>query len=172
MDSTIAGLSGGVQVASGASGARRGKSLDKALTQAFQSIDTGNTGTISKGQFESAFQSMKMPQALKSMGADALFAKMDPNGTGTVSKQDFVKGMKDLVSKTRGGRHAHRGNDGDADDASGAATSTSSTASASSTIASGLQTLETALGNSQTGGAQTNNGNAGTSGNNGVNVYV
>ncbi len=166
MDSTIAGLTGSTQVVSGASGSRRGgRSLDKALTQAFQNIDTSNSGSISKSQFESAFQNMKMPPALKSMGADALYAKLDPNGTGSVSKQDFISGMKNLVSQTRGGHHAHRANDGDADDASGA------TPSASSTIASGVQSLETALSNGQTSGSQSSN-NGGTAGTNELNVYA
>lgn len=154
-----------MQAVSGASGSKRGRSLDKALTQAFQSIDTSNSGSISKVQFDAAFQNMKMPQALRSMGADALFAKIDPNGTGNVSKQDFISGMKNLVSQARGARHAGHRNDGDADEASGAALSPSST------FASGLQSLENALGNGQTGGVQPNSDN-GTSGNNTLNVYV
>lgn len=158
-----------MQAVSGASGSRRGKSLDKALTQAFQSIDAANTGSISKAQFESAFQHMKMPPALKAMGADALFAKMDTNGTGSISKQDFINGIKSLAPKARsGGRHVSHRNDGGANDAANARPSA---ASISSTIASGLQSLETALGNGQTNG-DTPDKNGGASGNTGLNVYV
>lgn len=169
VDATLTGLGRGMQAVSGASGSRSGKSLDKALTRAFQSIDSANTGSISKAQFESAFQNMKMPPALKAMGADALFAKMDTNGTGNISKQDFINGIKSLAPKTRGGgRHISHRNDGDANDAAGAQPSA---VSASSTIASGLQSLEMALGNGQTN-SDTPDKNGGTSGNNGLNVYV
>ena len=34
-------------------------------------------------------------------GADAIFAALDPNGTGSVSKQDFVAGMKQLMASLR-----------------------------------------------------------------------
>lgn len=158
-----------MQAVSGASGSRRGKSLDKSLTQAFQSIDTTNTGSISKAQFEATFQNMKMPPTFKSMGADALFAKMDTNGTDTISKQDFINGIKSLAPKAHaGGRHTSHRKDGDADDAAGAAPST---VSASSTIASGLQSLETALGNGQANNATPKNGGK-TSDNNGLDVYA
>jgi hypothetical protein len=35
------------------------------------------------------------------MGADALFSKLDPNGTGNVSKKDFVSGMKQAFHQSR-----------------------------------------------------------------------
>lgn len=67
----------------------------------FQQIDTSNTGSITKAQFEQAFQTLKMPSSFKAAGADAVFSKLDPNGTGSVSKKDFVNGMKAMMVQNR-----------------------------------------------------------------------
>ncbi len=86
------------------------------MANLFQQIDTSGSGSITKAQFEQAFQTMNPPPALKAEGADAVFAKLDPNGTGNVSKQDFVKGMTSMTSHIRshhhhgGHMHASQGN--------------------------------------------------------------
>lgn len=72
----------------------------------FQQIDTGNTGSITKAQFEQAFQTLNPPPSIKSQGADAIFSKLDPNGTGSVSRQDFINGMKSIMTHNHH-RHAH-----------------------------------------------------------------
>ncbi|CAO3358304.1 hypothetical protein [Azospirillum melinis] len=69
----------------------------------YSKIDTSGTGSITKDQFDQAFQTMNPPAAFKSMGTDAAFAGLDPNGTGSVSKADFVSGMKSLMAKS----HTH-----------------------------------------------------------------
>ena len=73
----------------------------------FQQIDTSGSGSISKAQFDQAFQTLNPPPAIKAMGADAVFSKLDPNGTGSVSKQDFINGMKSMM---RQAHHSHEGN--------------------------------------------------------------
>lgn len=75
------------------------------MANLFQQIDTGNTGSISKTQFEQAFQTLNPPPAIKSMGADAVFSKLAPNGTGSVSRQDFINGMKSIMTNN----HHHHG---------------------------------------------------------------
>lgn len=67
------------------------------MTNLFQQIDTGNTGSITQAQFDQAFQSMSPPGAAKSMGADTIFSTLDPTGSGSVSQQDFVNGMQSLM---------------------------------------------------------------------------
>ena len=79
-------------------GASRHMTMAQKMSDLFDKIDTGQTGSISKNEFESAFQSMKMPGRFKALGADAIFAKLDPNGTGSVSKEDFIAGMKSMFS--------------------------------------------------------------------------
>ena len=71
------------------------------MTNLFNKIDTAGTGSISKSQFEQAFQSLNPPAAFKKQGADAIWAKLDPNGNGNVSKSDFISTMTSLMSQSR-----------------------------------------------------------------------
>ena len=100
---SVSGMAGAMmpQVVSGAS--MRMPPAQK-MSNLFQQIDTGNTGSISKAQFAQAFQTLNPPPAIKAMGADAVFGKLDPNGTGSVSRQDFINGMKSVMVHNH--RHA------------------------------------------------------------------
>ncbi len=93
----ISGSGGGMmpQVVSGAS--MRMPSATK-MANLFQKMDTSNSGSITKAQFEKAFQTLNPPPSIKTMGSDSVFNRLDPNGTGSVSKQDFINGMKTLVT--------------------------------------------------------------------------
>ncbi len=84
MSMSIAGVGSGLtaQVVSGAS--MRMPPAQK-MSQLFQQIDANNTGSITKAQFTSAFQSQNPPAGIKALGADAIFSRLDPNGTGSVS---------------------------------------------------------------------------------------
>ena len=68
------------------------------MANLFKQIDTNNSGTITKAQFEQAFQNLNPPPAFKAMGADAVFSKLDPTGSGSVSRQDFINGMKSMMT--------------------------------------------------------------------------
>lgn len=93
------------------------------MSNLFDSIDTNSTGTITKAQFEQAFQTKNPPKVFQSQGADAIFAKLDPNGTGSVSKKDFVSTMTQLMASLRA-QHHHKP---DADDKAAAASAADST---------------------------------------------
>ncbi len=71
------------------------------MSNLFSNIDTSNSGSIDQSQFDQAFQSLNPPAAFKNAGADAIWKKLDPNGTGQVSQADFVSTMKDLMVKLR-----------------------------------------------------------------------
>lgn len=90
------------------SGASQGAPPQQKMTNLFDSIDTSGSGSITKAQFEQAFQSKNPPGVFKSQGADAIFAALDPTGSGSVSKADFVSGMTKLMSSLRGHHHGHR----------------------------------------------------------------
>jgi hypothetical protein len=75
------------------------------MSNLFDKIDTSGSGTITKAQFEQAFQTMNPPKGVQQAGADAVWAKLDLNGTGSVSKQDFVSGMTSQMSQLRHGHH-------------------------------------------------------------------
>jgi EF-hand domain pair len=78
------------------------------MANLFDQIDSSGSGSISQSQFEQAFKSMNPPASVKSAGADSVWSKLDPNGTGSVSKQDFVKSMVDTLKQLRGHHHHHK----------------------------------------------------------------
>jgi len=98
----------------------------------FSAMDSSGSGSISKSDLATAFQTLNPPQSFKSMGVDALYQQLDPSGTGSVSKPQFVQTMTSLMS--------HFKNEA----STNSAQSTSSIGS-SSTLASSLQAL-TGLG--------------------------
>ena len=99
--------------AAGASSAMSSASAPAApntkMSNLFSQIDTSGSGTITEAQFDKAFQSMNPPGSVKAAGADAIWKQLDPNGTGSVSKQDFVSGMTSALKQLRGGHHHHGG---------------------------------------------------------------
>jgi hypothetical protein len=123
MDVTGVGAAGGMHAVSGAS--TSGPPQQK-MSDLFDSIDTSGSGSITHSQFDQAFQSKNPPAVFQQQGADAIFAALDPNGTGSVSKQDFVSGMKQLMVSLR------------ADDAAPAGSSTSQP---SGSLAASVQSL-------------------------------
>ena len=123
MDVTGVGAAGGMHAVSGAS--TSGPPQQK-MSDLFDSIDTSGSGSITQSQFDQAFQSKNPPAVFQLQGADAIFAALDPNGTGSVSKQDFVSGMKQLMVSLR------------ADDAASAGSSTSQL---SASLAASVQSL-------------------------------
>jgi len=73
-------------------------STDPDFAADFEAIDGGATGVITKTEFEHAFATLDWPDALKAEGADAIFAQLDPAGTGRVQQADFVSGMTALAA--------------------------------------------------------------------------
>ena len=71
------------------------------MSNLFNSIDTSGAGSINQAQFNQAFQTLNPPAVFKAQGANAIWSSLDPNGTGSVSKQDFVNTMKDLMAQLR-----------------------------------------------------------------------
>ncbi len=94
----------GIASASGlhaVSGASYGAPPQQKMSNLFDSIDATGSGSISKAQFEQAFQTQNPPAVFQRQGADAIFAALDPSGTGSVSKQDFVSTMSKLMASLR-----------------------------------------------------------------------
>ena len=75
----------------------------KKMQDLYNNIDQGSSGSIDKAQFNWAFDNLKPPLGFKKLGADAIWNKIDPTGTGSVSQSNFVSGMTDLVSQIRNG---------------------------------------------------------------------
>src|ERR1035437_10238338 len=92
MDISGVGAAGGMHAVSGASSS--GPPQQK-MSSLFDAIDTSGSGSITQSQFDQAFQSKNPPSVFQKQGADAIFAALDPNGTGSVSKQDFVAAALD-----------------------------------------------------------------------------
>ena len=102
--STISGISsmGAAAMPQAMTGASGRMAPQTKMSNLFRQIDTANTGSITKAQFEQAFNSMNTPPAFNSIGMDAAFSKLDPAGKGSVSKEDFINGMKSMMT------HGHR----------------------------------------------------------------
>jgi EF-hand domain pair len=98
MDVSGVGAASGLHAMSGASSS--GPPQQK-MSDLFDSIDTAGTGSITQAQFNQAFQTKNPPAVFQNQGADAIFATLDPNGTGSVSRQDFVSGMSQLMASLR-----------------------------------------------------------------------
>jgi Ca2+-binding EF-hand superfamily protein len=92
------GGSGGLQAMSGAS---TGMPPQQKMTSLYNQIDTNGAGSITQQQFTQAFQTLNPPPVFQQQGAGAIFAALDPNSTGTVSKQDFISGMTGLMASLR-----------------------------------------------------------------------
>jgi len=83
------------------SGASWGAPPQQKMSNLFDSIDTGGAGSITNAQFDQAFQARNPPAVFQLQGAGATFAALDPNGTGSVSKPDFVAGMSRMMVSLR-----------------------------------------------------------------------
>jgi Ca2+-binding EF-hand superfamily protein len=102
MNMSISGI-GGAATLHAVSGASTSMSPQAKMSDLYTNIDTGGAGAITQSQFNQAFQTMNPPAAFKSAGASAVWNSLDPNGTGQVSRQDFVSQMKNLMVQLRQG---------------------------------------------------------------------
>ena len=98
MDISGVGAASGMHAVSGASSS--GPPQQK-MSDLFDSIDTSGSGSITRAQFDQAFQTKNPPAVFQQQGADAIFASLDPTGSGSVSKQDFVATMSKLMASLR-----------------------------------------------------------------------
>ncbi len=124
----------------------------------FSAIDSDGDGSITQNELEQAVTAAGGTAA----GADALYAKLDPNGTGSVSEQQFINALQPPSS---GGNTAQ--------DAllallSQATQDTASTA-ATSTPANGTAPIGAAVATGADPASSTPTGNAGTNGDTGTN---
>lgn len=83
------------------SGASASMPPQQKMTNLFDQIDQSQSGTITRSQFSQAFQTMNPPKVFQQAGQDAVWGRLDPNGSGQVSQQDFVGAMKSLMSELR-----------------------------------------------------------------------
>jgi Ca2+-binding EF-hand superfamily protein len=100
MSMSISG-SGGPAGPMAMSGASMRMPPQQKMTNLYQQIDTAGTGSITKSQLTQAFATLNPPPAFKNAGVDAVYRKLDPNNTGSVSKADFVNGMKSMMVSLR-----------------------------------------------------------------------
>lgn len=99
----IAGISGAGNTGAvdAMSGASAGMPPQQKMSSLFDNIAGSGAGSITQQQFDQAFQTFNPPAVFQQQGPGAIFAALDPNGTGTVSKQDFVSGMSQLMASLR-----------------------------------------------------------------------
>jgi hypothetical protein len=83
------------------SGASTSSSPNQKMSSLFDKIDHGGAGSINQSQFDQAFQTLNPPGVFKAQGSSQIWSALDPIGTGSVSKPDFVNAMKDLMAQLR-----------------------------------------------------------------------
>jgi len=145
MINSISGAASGMmpQVVSGAS---MRQPPAQRMANLFDKIDTEGLGSITKSQFDQSFQTLRPPKGLQVMGADTIFSQLDPNNTGSVSKDDFVTRMTKVLEQMHAQQRAHR-KDGDADDMAVASQTHHNRGDQSFTdMVNAISSLETALG--------------------------
>jgi Ca2+-binding EF-hand superfamily protein len=71
------------------------------MASVFSQFTTPGSGVITKDQLTQAFNTMNPTAGFRDMGVDALFSALDPSGSGSVSRQDFIKGMTNLMAQFR-----------------------------------------------------------------------
>lgn len=102
MSMSISGA-GGMGAASAVSGASMRTPPHQKMTNLYQQIDTSGSGSISKAQFQQAFNTLNPPAAFKNAGFDKVYNQIDPSGKGSVSQTDFVNAMKGMMASLRAG---------------------------------------------------------------------
>jgi hypothetical protein len=80
--------------------------VQQKMSKLFDQIDTTSSGSISSEQFAKAFQTMNPPPSFKALGSSAVFTKLDPSQTGSVSKASFVASMTALSQSLSNGAAA------------------------------------------------------------------
>ena len=83
------------------SGASSSLPPNQKMSNLFDAIDTSGSGSITQAQFDQAFQTQNPPAVFKAQGSGAIWSALDPSIIGSVSKQDFVTTMKNLMVQLR-----------------------------------------------------------------------
>lgn len=69
------------------------------LNNLYQQIDTAGKGHITKAQFEQAFNKLSLPASVRDLGQEAILSKLDPNGSGIITKPEFMQRMEPLMNQ-------------------------------------------------------------------------
>ncbi len=105
MSMDIASVSASLNSTQIFSGASARMPASQKMSSLFDQIDTTGSGSITQAQFDQAFQNLNPPKDFKAAGASAIWSQLDPNNTGSVSKQDFVSTMTAIMRQMRAGDH-------------------------------------------------------------------
>ena len=92
---------GGIGNAMATSRASMRMAPQQKMSNLFDMIDTAGKGSINKQQLSNAFGTMNPPAVFQNAGVDAVFSFLDPANSGSVSKADFISGMKSLMVSLR-----------------------------------------------------------------------
>jgi Ca2+-binding EF-hand superfamily protein len=69
------------------------------MANLFKQISTPGSNAVTQAQFNTAFSTMNPSPGFQQAGANAVFSALDPKGTGSVSRQDFIQGMTKMMSQ-------------------------------------------------------------------------
>jgi hypothetical protein len=100
MSSSVSGV-GGAQWSGSVSGASWSGPPQQKMSSLYDKIDPQGSGSVTASQLAQAFQNLNPPKVFQNLGPEATFAKLDTQGRGQVSREDFVNGMKQLMVQLR-----------------------------------------------------------------------
>jgi Ca2+-binding EF-hand superfamily protein len=83
-------------------GASARQPLSQKYNSVFSQLTTPGSGVLTRDQFTQAFSSLNAPASFQSLGAAAIFSTLDPNNTGSVSRDTFIRGLSQLSARLSG----------------------------------------------------------------------
>lgn len=107
----IAGIANGPAAVQTMTGPSATAPIRQKMASLFDQIDSAGAGSISAAQFSAAFAAGNPPSGFQTLGASTVFSRLDPQRTGSVSRNEFVNGMTALSVSLR----SASGNDADGD---------------------------------------------------------
>lgn len=151
-----------VQSQSGASGYASAsstdapQSFDAIAQQLMSALDTNKNGSIDKTEFSQAAQALSNNSA-NSSKVETAFAKVDQNGDGQISSDEFLSAMKQAATAQTHKHHHHRSAENTANSSAQSNQSNNSASSLSDMQKNLLTKIMAAYGNSTaTTGTTTN----------------
>lgn len=100
MSMAVSGM-GGAGGFGGVSGASMRMPPQQQFSNLFSMVDSSGTGSITKSQLSGFMDSAKTPAVFRNAGVDAVWSQLDPSNSGSVSKDQFVSTMTNLLPLLR-----------------------------------------------------------------------
>jgi hypothetical protein len=95
------------------------QSIAQQMSDALDKSSPNDSRDVTRSEFAQAFDKLPLPPHVSSQGDDAIFAQLDTNDVGRVSKSDVIQGLLAMIGDAGAGpaSHAHHARAPGANDA-------------------------------------------------------